>query len=197
MKELTLDDIKHRRAMVKCVDYIPMRKHYRCQHYVDGGACGREDRFMCEEWEKRNPGKAPPPPAAPAVSANTVARSMKDALLPMDTGPVALPDRGRSSRAHGDVYDLTSLVKKTEQGRVLLERPELLTEHAVELLSRQGYEVAVTTEDGAEVTLVPAFTGADRAELTYALARTLVMILTVFKGATIKSLRKPDKEEAS
>ncbi len=193
MTELTKQELAQRRAKVKCEDYVPVRRHYRCLHYAEGGGCKRDDRFMCEEWERKNPGKQ---------MTQSGARSMKEVAgdrvsLPLantgDTGP-------RDSRAKkGAVYDLSSLGKKVDgEKRIMLERPELLTEHAIEQLSRQGYEVTVKTGNGTEVTLVSSYTDSDRAELTYRDARTLVMVLQVFPDATIDSIRKPDpQEEAS
>lgn len=38
---------------ITCKDYE--RSPSGCAHYLDGGACSREDQFMCAEWMKLNP----------------------------------------------------------------------------------------------------------------------------------------------
>ena len=213
MAEVTKEEVQRRRDAFECQDYVPIRDHYRCKQYVDGGSCTRDDYFMCVEWMNRNPHHRIEPAVVAALPAGVeessgrpprgTGRSTKGthgehATLPMADGE---PTRRRAlaGERSGVVYDLSSLGKKVEgDERIMLERPELLTEHAIEQLSNQGYEVTVATRSGTEVTLVPSYTQADRAELSYCDARTLVMVLQVFPDATIDSLRKPDEDrEAS
>jgi hypothetical protein len=83
-------------------------------------------------------------------------------------------------------------VNKRDDGRHLLDKPELLTEAAVESLSKLGIEVTVTTKKGMEITLVPKLTSDERCELTFEHARTLVMLMQAFPGSTIEQIVKPD-----
>lgn len=187
----TMDDIVRKRTQVECEDYIPIRKHYRCQHYLDSGACGRDDYIMCVEWLKKNPDQKMPerkPAAKPE-------RSLK--VLPENA---TAPPAARPGERTGAVYDLTSLGTRDpgNEKRLLLERPELLTEQAVDQLSSTGIEVEVSLGDGKTLMLVPELTKTGRLEMTYQHARTVVMVLSVFPGATIESLRVPvEHEEAS
>lgn len=215
MKKLTRDEIEAKRAQFSCDDYKPLPNDYKCQHYIKGGSCERDDYFMCVEWIKANPDKAraaerdaraaarPPAPVIP-LSAQTERQAPREKHLRMiqgdDTdsslGTSKLP-RARPGEAKGDVYDLKTLLRKPEDGsdKPLLAHPELLTEEAIGALEKQGIEVTVKTANGTEVTLVPAFTKSKRAELTWAHARSIVMVLQVFPGATIESISKPPKED--
>lgn len=211
-QKLSADDLKARRDALKkeCKDYVPRRGGYGCQHYAKKGACARPDYFMCVVWLKQNPDEAeamhanraaeqkkslpvaPPAPAPPPRRASGP-RSMKDTVDDRRIEPMRPP---RNQAQNADVYDLSSYgVKKQDGQRPMLERPELLTEAAIEKLAATGLEVTVNTASGTEVTLVPRLTDQDRCELTYELARTLVMVLQVFPGATLTALTNPKKEE--
>ena len=37
-----------------CPHYQPVPDGKRCAHYLDNGACDREDEFMCVEWLRLN-----------------------------------------------------------------------------------------------------------------------------------------------
>lgn len=195
MANTTKEEVQRRRLLVQCEDYTPVHEHWRCSSYENGGSCSRDDYFMCVEWVRSNPGYdlaplRPVPSPKPERKEST-----KELVDPTDDQTQPAPLAGERT---GAVYDLSSLGKKVDgEKRIMLERPELLTEQVIEQLSEHGYEVTVTTGDGTEVTIVPSYTDTDRAELTYRDARTLVMVLQVFPGATIKSLRKPYKEASS
>jgi hypothetical protein len=200
MANTTKDEVLRRRLLVKCEDYTPAHGHWRCLSYVKGGSCSRDDYFMCVEWVKNNPGYElaplrPVPTPKPERKESTERRSTRDRPVEPSEDESYQPPPLRAGERSGTVYDLGSLGKKVAgEKRIMLERPELLTEHAIEQLSKQGYEVTVTSSNGTTITIVPSYTDADRAELTYRDARTLVMVLQVFPDATIESLRKPDKE---
>jgi len=104
---------------------------------------------------------------------------------------------GQRTERGSKVYDISKFLDERE-GEVapLIARPDLLTVEAIDELSARGMEVAFQAGE-AEVTLVPDYTGVDRAELTYRDARTLVMVMQVFPGATLQSLKMPEKDEAS
>lgn len=214
MSELTRKEVTERRKQFVCDDYKPLPRDFRCQHYVKGGACSRSDYFMCIEWVKRNPEQA----MAAQRQAERQAERARDTVRPT-AAPVAEPPATKSERpvrqkhlrtlasdtepgtkrralpgeSKGTVYDLSTVLKEGAD-RPLLEHPELLTEAAVEALEERGIEVTAKTANGNEITLVPAHTDNKRAELTWAHARTIVMILQVFPGATITSILKPTKK---
>jgi hypothetical protein len=106
-----------------------------------------------------------------------------------------MPRRQQSPGQYGNahVYDLSRTVK-SDGKRHLLDKPELLTEEAVEALIARNIEVTVKTDVGAEVVLVPKYTEQERCELSYRDARTLVMVLQVFPSATLEQITKPTEE---
>jgi hypothetical protein len=155
---------------------------------------------MCVVWAKRNPEamyhveqrkKPEPQKSEPAAGRRESTAHGKNAVTPPEQ---KYPDKP----APAQVYDLSSYgVDKRDDSRHLLDKPELLTEEAIGALCKLGIEVTVKTDAGMEVTLVPKLTGADRCELTFEHARTLVMVLQVFPGATVQQIVKPNQEEAS
>jgi hypothetical protein len=158
---------------------------------------------MCVEWVRNNPGHELTAPVAAAAAPTTppepkrseTTRSTRDKPVEPSEDEPYQPPPPRAGERTGKVYDLNSIGRKVAgEKRIMLERPELLTEQAIEQLSKQGYEVTVTSSNGTTITIVPSYTDADRAELTYRDARTLVMVLQVFPNATIESLRKPNTE---
>lgn len=152
---------------------------------------------MCEEWERRNPSQLPvakSDPVTPPRTPGPRATSMKDTVADSAASEPPTPWKNSSARS-APVYDLSTIGRvQSDERRVLLERPELLTERAIDELSKAGFEITVTTTSGVEVTLVPDYTSQDRAELSFRNARTLVMVLQVFPGASIEALRKPNRE---
>lgn len=197
---------KRQQLRGECEDYVPTRGGYRCQHYAQGGSCKRDDYFMCVIWAKRNPDKAPREPdplrrhtqvkgaaepkgassAQPRADRGQAQRKQKDA------------DRQRGDAVSGRVFRLANVGVKTDpRGRHLVQSPELLTETAVEQLVKLGIEVQVQTSMGTTVTLVPERTTQDRCELTFRQARTLVMLLQIFPGATLAQISQIDQEQAS
>lgn len=192
-KKLSREQVQKRRENLRseCRDYAPTRGGYQCQHYAGKGACARDDYFMCVVWAKRHPeqmyhldlrdGEA----STETSTATTAAH---------DQQPPPNEMRGKRRQVH-DLEGGGAI--KSEQGRHLLVKPELLTERAVEALSSLGLEVVVQTTSGGEVVIVPENTGQSRCEITFAHARTLVMILQVFPGASVKKIRSAGNKETS
>jgi hypothetical protein len=161
---------------------------------------------MCVIWVKRHPEEAeglihpqdaatPPllasPRPEPDVPTERVRTPRKRRAAPSAPDPTPAPK-------NENVYSLSRAgVAELEQNRHLLEHPELLTEEAVDALAQRGIEVTVKTASGVDVVLVPKYTKQDRCELSYRDARTLVMTLQVFPGATLAEITKPNQEEAS
>jgi hypothetical protein len=192
-RRLSREEVQKRRESLRseCRDYVPTRGGHQCQHYAGEGACKRPDYFMCVVWAKRNP-EAMYHVERPAKKSPSEKPSepRRDAVQPEEKYP--------SKPATAQVYDLSAHgVARRDGGQHLLEHPELLTEAAVAALCKLGIEVTVKTSAGTEVTLVPELTEAERCELTFEHARTIVMVLQVFPGATIEHIVKPKKQEAS
>jgi hypothetical protein len=131
--------------------------------------------MMCVEWLKKNPDQALTAPAAKSKPKKEKAKTLT--LAPPLREPAAPPTR-----------------PQLPQLRPLIEQPELLTEKQVEDLSALGLEVELSTDHSGAVVLVPAYTGADRLELTYQDCRTLVTTLQVFPGAKLERITKKLRE---
>ena len=196
-RKLSREEVEERRKSLRaeCKDYSPTRGGHQCLQYAGEGACKRDDYFMCVVWAKRHPEEM----------YHVLQREKPKVKQEQDR-----PKRGRrqakrdpapetkqqASPPKAQVHDLASHgIQKQEDGRHLLEKPELLTESAIASLCALGIEVTVKTSSGVEVTLVPKLTSGARCELTFEHARTLVMVLQVFPGATVEQITKP--KEAS
>ncbi len=70
--------------------------------------------------------------------------------------------------------------------------PALITDASLAELEASGVECLISTTDLCDVWLVPAFTKEDRSELTYRMARTLLVTMSVFPGAILKAMRRPN-----
>lgn len=198
-RKLSREEVEKRRGSLReeCKDYAPVRGGYQCQQYAGGGACERTDYFMCVVWAKRHPEEMYRVLQSERPQASTK-RSEEEP--PMRSRrkrrPEPEPEPERPTKPGAQVHDISSYgVKKQEDGRHLLDQPELLTESAIASLCALGIEVTVKTATGVEVTLVPKLTSSTRCELTFEHARTLVMVLQVFPGATVEQITKP--KEAS
>jgi hypothetical protein len=194
-RRLSREEVQKRRAALRaeCRDYAPTRGGYQCQHYAGDGACKRPDYFMCVVWAKRNPEAM-----YHVEQRKTEPKSRQEPESPPDKPQKPEEKYPDKPTATAQVYDLSRHgVSKRDDGHHLLEKPELLTEEAIDALCKLGIEVTVKTSVGMEVTLVPKLTSADRCELTFEHARTLVMVLQVFPGATVQQIVKPKQEEAS
>lgn len=203
-------EIQKRRDAVACIDYKPLENSAKCDFYISNGSCRRPERFMCEEWERRNPKlveaaratvlkeqaeqKAEQTAAQGERAADAAARAPSGKhlrVLKEDADAEAAEQAPAPKPAPKPKRAPVYKVAQNDADRHILENPELLTEQAVEELAKTGFEITVKLLGGKEVTLVPKYTEADRAELSYGDARTLVMVLQVFPGASLESIRKP------
>jgi hypothetical protein len=157
---------------ITCAKYEAIPGTKRCRHYHANGACGLPDEFMCVEWLKAN-GHAPPitPPAKQA------ARDLFGHPV-VDAAPPATPTKPRP---------LAPMVTREE---VPLART--LSEADIASFKALGVEVRLASEDLGDVWLVPAYTGADRQELSVEHAALLATICSALPGAQVTALvRKP------
>ena len=158
----------------------------RCAHYVAGGACALPDEFMCVEWLKHNGQSPAPAPTEPAQAApQTLERDLFGNPMPVvvepprtkPPAPVPLP-RPVPTEPVVDVDQLRGL-----------------TSDDIESFKALGVEVQLESEAYGELWLVPAYTGADRREITPEHAATLARVLSVFPGARVVAFNKPPKPE--
>ena len=140
-RKLSREETEKRRASLRaeCRDYVPTRGGHQCQHYAGKGACKHDDYFMCVVWAKRHPEQMyhlqqRERPRAPAKQEG-----------PPPQPEAKYPDKKPSAQVH----DLSAHgVRKHDDGRHLLEHPELLTEEAIDALCKLGIEVMVKTATG-------------------------------------------------
>lgn len=150
----------------------------------EGEAPPSQEKKVLSKDELNSPPSSPPPAARQARH--------------KDDFSGGEPERRQARKAGGsrDVYDLRGFGIEEENGeRHLLAKPELLTEQAVEELCSRDIEVTVKTSRGVEVALVPDYTEQRRSELSYRDARTLVMIMQVFPGASLDEINRLKDEE--
>jgi hypothetical protein len=163
-------DAPRKSLPITCAKYEPLPGTKRCRHYHANGACGLPDEFMCVEWLKAN-GHAPPT-TAPATqpAGDLFGQPLVDVVdaaappKPRPPTPMVTRDEGALVRtlAHADLASFKAL----------------------------AVEVRLATDDLGEVWLVPAYTGADRQELSVEHAALLATICSAMPGARVTALVK-------
>lgn len=172
----------------ECPKYRPLPGSKRCQHYLDGGACGLPDEFMCVEWLKANGHKvAPPAPRA-------------DASPPMDPPPPAArpaaPARDLFGTPVSPPASKEPAKKKQEPATSvppeLPEGPPLarISDEDIASFKALGVEVCIESEGIGQVWLVPEYTGQDRKEISVEHAATLRLVVDAFPGAKVTAFEK-------
>jgi len=73
-----------------------------------------------------------------------------------------------------------------------------ITEEQIKALEERGVQLCVRTDAVSELWLVPAYTGAERSEMTFRDAATIAAVCAVFPGAEVtrferQSVRGGDK----
>ena len=160
-----------------CPHYDPVPGGKRCRHYLDNGACSLPDELMCTEWLKANGHEVPPVPARGKDSSSE---------LDLFGNPVqAAPPPAREGtkpplrRESTDVSEAPPL--------------QALSDEDIASFKALGVEVCIESEACGSIWLVPAYTGADRKEISVEHAATLALICSVFPGARVVSFeRSPD-----
>jgi hypothetical protein len=164
------------RLPITCPKYEPVPGTKRCRHYHANGACGLPDEFMCVEWLKAN-GHATPAPVTPSVT-NAVARDLFGNPVAETRPPGAPPPTARIETA-ADRREDVPIVRS-------------LTDADIASFKTLGFEVRLATEEVGDVWIVPAYTGADRHELSVDHAALIVAVASAFPGARVTALvRKP------
>lgn len=168
---------KPARLPITCPDFDPLHGGKRCRHYLPNGACSRPDHFMCDEWLKVNPPKPRPLEqhqlfGPPQVVAAPVPSAPPPAARRAPAAPAAMPGAPGA---------------ETNPGAV-----RCLSEADVASFKALGVEVCLESDAIGEVWLVPAYTGAERQELSVEHALLLAAVGSVFPGAKVTSLRRPE-----
>ena len=139
------------RLPITCPKYEAVPGTRRCRHYHANGACGLPDEFMCVEWLKAN-GQAPSavPPSVPTPPPLT--RTLFGELVPVRP-PATKPTTPPSPRSPAP----PAAAQPTTRA---------LSDADTASFKALGTEVRLATEGLGDVWLVPAYTGADRQELS-------------------------------
>lgn len=174
---------------ITCPKYRQLPGTKRCQHYVDGGACGLDTEFMCVEWVKVNH----PEQHAQAlahIATLTAGGIVEVSDLPSPPTPSAaegpppgVPDAFRGVAISGVPEELAGTPRTVD--------PTLLTPLMLAELERSGVEVEVSSDDLPHLWLVPSHTEQDRPELTFREAFTLLGLMSILPGATLRRFRRP------
>ncbi len=164
---------------IECPDYCQSTAGTRrCRSYVEGGRCDLPGYVMCVEWLRRNP-DGRPPGTGPAVTSELPAASVELAPAPVLSGAPALRDAVLSTPA-------AHPVDKPAGYAVGLD---LVTEKSLADLAATGAEVDLLLKDGKALTLVPAYTGTGRRELSFRDCATIVACIKAFPGATFTGFK--------
>jgi hypothetical protein len=142
---------------------------------------------MCVEWLKHN---GPPPAAAPlpvaAPSGPHVA--VQHALF---GPPVAIAVETPKPQPVATFVPPVA----TREPVVDVDQLRGFTPDDIESFKALGVEVQLESEAFGEIWLVPAYTGADRREITPEHAATLARVMSVFPGARVTAFHKSTNSE--
>ena len=164
-----------------CPHYSVVAGGKRCAHYLDGGACDREDEFMCVEWLRLNH------PDNPLLK-KKARTDLLGVLVPEETPsktapkkppavPIQVPDR-----------------KKERDSPIVRD----VSDEEIASLRALGVSVCICSEDVGDVWLVPEYTDKDRLELRIDHAATLTTICAAFPGAKVTEyLREGQQSHAA
>ena len=164
-----------------CPHYLAVPDGKRCVHYIDNGACAREDEFMCVEWLKINHPESP------------LAQEARSKEPPTDLfgNPVPVPDRPKPQ----PVEEKTAGPEKEEAPTGKDEEPPIvrnITDEEIASFRALNATVCIRSEDVGDVWLVPEYTDKDRFELRIDHAATLTAICAAFPGAKVTEISRED-----
>jgi hypothetical protein len=184
----------------------------RCVHFLPGGACALPDEVMCTEWLKVNQPKAQDPPkqeksqifgflgdvlpcsnSTEAAAQPSTAQRAPQAEPASPVGP-SLPHGAEQASTRPQDAAWTARAYGEQRAQELRDIPlEQMSLEAVESLTNLKVETLVNTNsDMGEVWLVPEYTEQNRNELTYRDMRYLMLVVKVFPGAILKTVRRPE-----
>lgn len=167
-----------------CEHYSPLPGGKRCKHYIDNGACAREDEFMCVEWMKAN---HPDSPAAREASAQPPRTDLFG-------GPAADAPKPCAASTPAEPENLEMKAKPAPGRTEDVPLVRNVTDEEIASFRALGASVCIRTEHVGDVWLVPEYTDhKDRFELRIDHAATLTAICAAFPGARVTSI-EPDSE---
>ena len=165
-----------------CPHYSQVAGSKRCAHYLDGGACAREDEFMCIEWLRLNH------PDNPLVRKTEKGKPARTDLF---GNPV--PEE-LATEAESEEPPVAS--GRTPEPEKKREPPIVrnVTDEEIASFKALGASVCIRSEDVGDVWLVPEYTDKDRLELRIDHAATLTAICAAFPGAKVTAYIKEGEE---
>jgi hypothetical protein len=173
---------------IECPHYVALAGTRRCKSYLDGGGCRREDTFLCTEWLRKNPSQRVQQLSAPAPSAPLASSAAATDLF----GQVV---RAQPSNTRLEGKPLGSSAPLPVQTAPAFTRP--ITERQIKALEERGIELCVRSDAVGELWLVPAYTGAERNEMTFRDAASIAALCAVFPGAEVTRFEhRPRRGEA-
>jgi hypothetical protein len=169
-------DTSSESASFTCQHYTPRPGNKRCKDYQEGGTCARPDQFLCSEWEKRN--------LTPAVPTDLFGDPAPELIQPRREATVTKP---KSTKATEQSFVVNEPIPEREPLRGL-------TTDDIDGFKALGVEVCLESDSFGEMWLVPAYTGADRKEITPEHTATIVRVMEAFPGSTVVSFEKSPQQ---
>ena len=163
-----------------CPHYSPVAGGKRCAHYLEGGACAREDEFMCVEWLRLNHPDNPLVKKTPEK--NPGRTDLFGNPIPEEPIPQVEPEQPAAAP------DSPSKPEKEREPPIVRN----VTDEEIASFKALGASVCIRSEDVGDVWLVPEYTDKDRLELRIDHAATLTAICAAFPGAKVTSF-EPEK----
>ena len=163
-----------------CQHYSPTADGKRCAHYIDNGACDREDEFMCVEWLRLNHPDNPLVKKKPRTD-------LLGVLVPEETPSKTEPEKKPAVPIQ--VPD-----RKRERDPPIVRN---VNDEEIASFRTLGVSVCIRSEDIGDVWLVPEYTDKDRLELRIDHAATLTAICAAFPGAKVTEYIKEGQRSST
>ena len=176
---------------ITCPKYEAAQGGKRCKHYGARGTCALPDELMCVEWLRVNE------PEAYKRQAQSLSLVRTNDPLVAPSDPLAAPvEADRPTATTG--ANGAQRPAESEHGGLMATPspldPELINDEALEALEASGLECRIASADLDDVWLVPEFTDQDRHELPYRFARTLLVTMSIFPGASLREIKRKNQE---
>ncbi|MFI5245928.1 MAG: hypothetical protein ACHQQR_11920 [Gemmatimonadales bacterium] len=190
---------------ITCTKYLPIAGTRRCTHFEPNGACRLPDEFMCTEWLKAN-GHAPSATTSPTPVSTTPSTTARRALGAAPPPFALTPAQTPSERPHGaptgaspTASPLAPLAPRAGPQRASPTQRQSPPAAARDInddiasFKARSVEVHVVTDTLGDVVIVPAYTGADRQELSVEHAAMIAQVCAAFPGARVTAIRPSTK----
>lgn len=178
-----------------CCDYTALPGSARCRHYQAGGTCAHPDRFLCEEWERRNADRLRNPRGSSRASAEVdPSGKPKPPDVPKDLFGNPLPEPTAKDEPRPRLQPLPA--QREADGSPALPPLRGLTTEDIESFRRLGVELCLQSEAAGELWIVPHYTGKDRLEITPENVATLWCVMETFPGAKVVSFSNVATKES-